>query len=162
MRSQVSLSGERYGGPITQRMPSVSSASWFETTLASIGDAVIVTDARGRVISANKVAQAVVKWPDSEIVGKDLDEVFRIVNEFSRAKVESPVARVLREGSIVGLANHTILIASDGTEVPIDDSAAPIRGASGAVLGTVLVFRDITSRRRAEDAAPPPGHSLYF
>ena len=124
----------------------------FETTLASIGDAVIATDAEGRVTFANKVALHLAAWSETEIAGQHLDEVFRIVNEYSRQKVESPVARVLREGAIVGLANHTVLLARDGTEVPIDDSAAPIRNRSGAIQGTVLVFRDITERRRAEAA----------
>jgi PAS domain S-box-containing protein len=125
----------------------------FETTLASIGDAVIATDANGRVTFANKIALSLVKWPEVEVVGKHLDDVFRIVNEFTRKAVESPVARVLREGNIVGLANHTTLIARDGAEAPIDDSAAPIRGADGVVQGTVLVFRDISDRRKAEAAS---------
>ena len=125
----------------------------FETTLASIGDAVIATDAQGRVTFANRVALFLLRRSEGEVTGKPLDEVFRIVNEFTRASVESPVARVLREGAIVGLANHTTLIASDGTEVPIDDSAAPIRVADGATEGTVLVFRDIAERRRAEAAS---------
>lgn len=122
----------------------------FETTLASIGDAVVATDAQGRVTFANKIARSLLRWPEAELPGKPLADVFRIVNEYTRATVESPVARVLREGVIVGLANHTILLARDGTEVPIDDSAAPIRGATGAIEGTVLVFRDISERRRAE------------
>ncbi len=122
----------------------------FETTLGSIGDAVIATDATGRVTFANKVALSLTAWPEEEIAGQHLDEVFRIVNEQSRRKVESPVARVLRVGAIVGLANHTVLIARDGKEVPIDDSAAPIRSGSGAIQGTVLVFRDITARRASE------------
>lgn len=125
----------------------------FETTLASIGDAVISTDAEGRIMFANKIAQSLVGWPEAEIHGKRLDEIFRIINEFTRAKVESPVAKVLREGTIVGLANHTLLIAKDGAEIPIDDSGAPIRGEDGAIQGTVLVFRDITPRRRAEAAS---------
>ncbi len=122
----------------------------FETTLAGIGDAVIATDAEGRVTFANKVAIALMRRPDSEVLGRPLDSVFQIVNELTREKVESPVDRVLREGRIVGLANHTVLIAADGTEVPIDDSAAPLRGGDGSVQGAVLVFRDITERRRAE------------
>jgi len=122
----------------------------LETTLASIGDAVIATDTAGRVTFANKIALSLVRWPETEIPGKELDQVFRIVNEFTRATVESPVTKVLREGVVVGLANHTVLIAQDGTEIPIDDSAAPIRVGDGAVQGTVLVFRDITDRRRAE------------
>ena len=122
----------------------------FETTLASIGDAVVATDAQGRVTFANKIARSLLRWPEAELLGQPLSDVFRIFNEYTRAKVESPVARVLREGAIVGLANHTILVARDGTEIPIDDSAAPIRGATGAIEGTVLVFRDISERHRAE------------
>lgn len=121
----------------------------FETTLASIGDAVLATDATGQVTLANKVAQSVLRAPQSEVLGRHLDDVFRIVNEFTRAKVESPVAKVLREGGVVGLANHTILIAQDGTEVPIDDTGSPIRSEAGTIQGTVLVFRDITERRSA-------------
>ena len=83
----------------------------FETTLASIGDAVVATDAAGRVTFANKIALSLMRRTEPEIAGKPLDEAFRIINEFTRAKVESPVARVLREGAIVGLANHTVLIA---------------------------------------------------
>lgn len=122
----------------------------FETTLSSIGDAVIATDAEGRVTFINRVASALLKWTEAEAEGRSLDEVFRIVHEVTRAPVDSPVARVLREGRIVGLANHTILIARDETEVPIDDSAAPIRDSEGRMRGTVLVFRDVTERRRTE------------
>jgi PAS domain S-box-containing protein len=118
--------------------------------LTSVGDAVISTDAQGRIVFANPVAQSLLQWPEAEILGRHLDEVFRIINEDSRATVESPVAKVLREGAIVGLANHTVLIARDGTEIPIDDSGAPIRGESGAIEGTVLVFRDVAARRREE------------
>lgn len=123
----------------------------LKTTLASIGDAVISTDAEGRVVFVNHVAQSLLGLPESDVVGKHLDEVFRIVNEFSRESVESPVTKVLREGRIAGLANHTILVASDGTEIPIDDSGAPIRDENGGIQGTVLVFRDVTPRRRAEE-----------
>jgi len=122
----------------------------LRTTLGSIGDAVISTDPAGRIVFANKVAQSLLRAPEAEIVGKHLDGVFRIVNEFTRASVESPVAKALREGSVVGLANHTILITQDGTEIPIDDSAAPIRSDGGPIEGTVLVFRDVAERRRAE------------
>jgi PAS domain S-box-containing protein len=125
----------------------------LEITLGSIGDAVISTDAEGRVVFANRIALSLLRWPEADVAGKHLDETFRIVNEYSRAKVESPVTKVLREGTIVGMANHTILIARDGTEIPIDDSGAPIRGESGAIEGTVLVFRDVTERRRAEDTS---------
>lgn len=123
---------------------------YLETTLASIGDAVIATDDTGRIVFSNPTAQALLRWPAEAMSGKHLDEVFRIVNEYTRETVESPVAKVLREGTVVGLANHTILIARDGTEVPIDDSGAPIRDPDGTVRGTVMVFRDITERRRAD------------
>ncbi len=124
----------------------------LETTLTSIGDAVVATDTDGVVTFANPVAASLLGWPRPELVGKRIDDVFRIVNEYTRQPVESPVARVLREGTIVGLANHTILTARDGTRVPIDDSAAPIR-QSGCIAGVVLVFRDITERRRAQQDA---------
>jgi PAS domain S-box-containing protein len=125
----------------------------FETTLRSIGDAVIATDAQGRVTFANRVALGLLRWPEEDLAGAPLEEAFRIVNEESRATVESPLRRALREGAIVGLANHTVLIAKDGTETPIDDSAAPIRSADGTAQGAVLVFRDITQRRHAEAAS---------
>jgi two-component system, cell cycle sensor histidine kinase and response regulator CckA len=125
----------------------------LHTTLSSIGDAVISTDREGRVVFCNRVACTLVRWPDSEVAGRHIDEVFHIINEFTRARVESPVATVLREGAIVGLANHTLLIARDGTEIPIDDSAAPIQ-QEGKTIGVVLVFRDISERRRGQrDAA---------
>ena len=122
----------------------------FETTLASIGDAVVATDNQGRITFANKVALDLFRASRAAITGRPLQDVFRIVNEYTRETVESPVAKVLRHGAIVGLANHTVLIAQDGTEVPIDDSAAPIRNGNGVMQGTVLVFRDITERRRSE------------
>jgi PAS domain S-box-containing protein len=121
----------------------------FRTTLTSIGDAVMVTDAQGRVTLLNPAAQALTRW-DADAIGRPIDEVFRIVNEATRNTVENPVTKVLREGAIVGLANHTVLIGRDGTEVPIDDSGAPIRDGRGRVAGVVLVFRDITARRAAE------------
>ncbi|HEX8889890.1 MAG TPA: PAS domain S-box protein [Pyrinomonadaceae bacterium] len=120
------------------------------TTLRSIGDAVIATDARGHVTFLNEVAQGLTGWSLEEAKGKALREVFHIVNEMTRAEIESPVEEVLRDGNIVGLANHTILIARDGKEIPIDDSGAPIRNRDGEVTGIVLVFRDITDRRQAE------------
>src|SRR5215469_5028537 len=123
---------------------------YLKATLASIGDAVICTNAAGRIVFANKVAQSLLRAEESDILDKPLDEVFRIRNEFTGAKVESPLAKALKEGVTQGLANHTVLIALDGTEVPIDDSAAPIRNEMGDVEGAVMVFRDITERRREE------------
>jgi PAS domain S-box-containing protein len=122
----------------------------FRVTLASIGDAVISTDVKGHITFMNAVAEKLTAWREIEAVGRPLDEIFHIVNETTRMTVESPVTKVLREGTIVGLANHTILIARDGAQWPIDDSAAPIRSSTGDLLGVVLVFRDVTERRRAE------------
>jgi PAS domain S-box-containing protein len=123
----------------------------FRTTLTSIGDAVVVADAQGRITLLNPVAQTLTGWGD-EAVGQPLEAVFRIVSEATREKVENPVSRVIRLGTIVGLANHTVLIAKDGRELPIDDSGAPIRDARGRIVGVVLVFRDITERRGSERA----------
>jgi PAS domain S-box-containing protein len=133
-------------------LPFYESRAWFQTTLASIGDAVLATDSQGQVMLLNPVAARLTGWPEVEAVGHDITEVFRIVNEFTREVVENPVSRVLREGLVVGLANHTLLIARDGVERPIDDSGAPIRDPQGRLAGVVLVFRDITDRRRAEEA----------
>jgi PAS domain S-box-containing protein len=123
---------------------------WSEVTLASIGDAVIVTDASGQVRSLNRVAADLTGWTQREARGRPLREVFDIVDERSREKVEDPIARVRREGRAIGLANHTVLLTRDGREVPIDDSGAPIRSEDGRIVGAVLVFRDIRERRAAE------------
>lgn len=122
----------------------------LRVTLRSIGDAVIATDSDGRVVFMNPVAELLTGWTTADAHGRPLAEVFVIANETTRATVESPVARVLREGITVGLANHTILFARDGREIPIDDSAAPIRDASRVIMGVVLVFRDVTERRQFE------------
>jgi PAS domain S-box-containing protein len=123
----------------------------LHATLNGIGDAVIVTNAEGRVTMMNPVAQRLTSWTE-EGVGHPLGEVFRIINEQSRQPVENPVAKVLRQGQIVGLANRAVLIDKDGRERPIDDSAAPIKNEQGQTVGVVLVFRDVTERRRAEEA----------
>jgi PAS domain S-box-containing protein len=119
-------------------------------TLASIGDAVIATDAEGRVTLMNAVAEALTGWSAADAAGRALADVFVIVNEDSRRPVPNPVYEVVRLGTTTGLANHTILIAKDGREIPIDDSAAPIRDAAGRLLGVVMVFRNIAERRYAE------------
>jgi PAS domain S-box-containing protein len=124
----------------------------FAVTLTSIGDAVIATDPEGRVRFMNPVAEALTAWGAHEAKGKDLGEVLHIVNMETRDVVESPVGKVLREGTVVGLANHTLLLARDGTERPIDDSGSPIREPDGRLAGVVLVFRDVSERRRAEEA----------
>jgi PAS domain S-box-containing protein len=113
-------------------------------TLDSIGDAVIATDARGLISRMNPTAEQLTGWTADEAAGQTLPDVFRIVNAFTRATVANPVDRVLAEGQIVGLANHTVLIARDGQEYQIADSGAPIRTAEGEVVGVVLVFRDVT------------------
>jgi PAS domain S-box-containing protein len=124
----------------------------YATTLNSIGDGVIATDPTGRITFLNPVAEAITGWPMAQALGRPLADVFRIINEQSRQPVEDPVARVLREKAVVTLANHTILIARDGREIPIDDGAAPIFDDAGAIAGTVLVFQDVTERRQKEIA----------
>ena len=130
------------------------SREWLRVTLSNIGDGVITTDASGNCTFLNPVAEALTGWSNHEAttagtsgIGFPLDQIFRIVNEDTRAVVENPALRALRDGLVVGLANHTLLIAKDGTERPIDDSGAPIRNAKGGVAGVVLVFRDVTERR---------------
>jgi PAS domain S-box-containing protein len=120
-------------------------------TLKSIGDAVIATDEHGRVAFMNGVAEELTGWTTPEARGKDLREVFKIINELTRAETDNPVATVMREGMVVGLANHTLLIGKDGRETPIDDSGAPIRDEEGNITGVVLVFRDVTRRRQTEE-----------
>ena len=122
----------------------------LSTTLRSIGDAVISTDPNGRVRFMNPVAEQLTGWTDAEAQGRFLDDVFRIINEKSRTAVESPVARVLRDRTVVGLANHTLLLDRQGGERPIEDSGAPIYSVDGALVGVVLVFRDATVSREAQ------------
>ena len=131
---------------------SQESEARLAVTLASIGDAVIATDERGRVTMMNAVAQGLTGWTATEAEGRSLDDVLRLVNEETRQPVDHPVLKVLQEGKVVGLANHTVLVASDGREIPIDDSAAPIRGPDGRLFGVVMVFRDVTERRHEEAA----------
>ncbi len=119
-------------------------------TLASIGDAVITTDAQGRVTFLNRVAEQLIGWPQAEALGRPLPEVFEIVNHHTRRPVENPALRALAEGRVVALANHTILIARDGAERPIDDSAAPMCDDQGQIVGAVLVFRDVSERMAAQ------------
>jgi len=122
----------------------------LEVTLKSIGDAVIVTDVAGRVIFLNAVAERLTGWSSEAAKDQPFEKVFRIVNEYTGAPVEHPVAKVLETGGIVGLANHTVLIPRDGGRIAIDDSGAPVRLADGELIGIVVVFRDVTERKRAE------------
>jgi PAS domain S-box-containing protein len=117
-------------------------------TLQSIGDAVIATDREGRIVTLNTLAEALTGWSSANALGQPLEQVFRIVDERTHAAVESPVARVMREDRVVGIGNHTLLVGRDGSKKPIEDSAAPIRDASGTVVGVVLVFRDASSERQ--------------
>jgi PAS domain S-box-containing protein len=127
------------------------SEKWFLTTLASIGDAVIATDMNGVVTFLNPVAQSLTGWSPAEAKGKSMDLVFDIVNKETRRSVENPVKKVFREGKVVGLADHTLLLSKDGKEFDIEDSAAPILTDTGEGFGVVLVFRDITNKKRAEE-----------
>ena len=128
------------------------SEEQLATTLRSIGDAVIATDVQGTVTLVNPVAEQLTGWPQARARGKPLGEIFHIINEQTRERVESPVAKVLRQGGIVGLANHTVLIHKAGHEIAIEDSGAPICDLSGVVSGVVLVFRDVTEERAAKNA----------
>lgn len=118
----------------------------FKVTLRSIGDGVITTDLQCRVVLINTVAEELTGWPQHKASGKQIDEVFKIINEFTRKICENPIKKVIETGAIVGLANHTILVSSDGTERIIADSGAPIRDRDGNIIGVVLVFHDITER----------------
>jgi PAS domain S-box-containing protein len=124
---------------------------WFRTTLTSIGDAVIATDDKGRVTFLNPVGEKLTGIPLSQAMGKEIGDVFPIFNEVTRKAVDDPVKKVLQLGSIVGLANHTVLQRSDGSLIPIEDSAAPIRDEQKRLLGVVLVFRDVTHERKSQD-----------
>ena len=132
-------------------------SEWLRITLASIGDAVITTDAEGRVTSMNAVAQALTGWSQTDALGHFLTDVFQIVHEETRQPVENPAIRALQTNTIIRLANHTVLLARTGEEHPIDDSAAPIRDESGATVGAVLVFRDVSERKAHRPRAGASG-----
>lgn len=134
----------------------------WSTTLASIGDAVIATDLSGKITFMNGVAEELTGWAMSEASLKHVKEIFNIVNELTRIEVENPVGKVLEKGLIVGLANHTVLIRKDGTEVAIDDSGAPIVDKDGKISGVVLIFRDIAERKKAEETLRESEQRLKF
>src|SRR6266403_3135002 len=127
------------------------SEKWFSTTLASIGDAVIATDMNGGVTFMNSVAQSLTGWNQAEAAGKSMDLVFDIVNKETRRPAENPVKKVFREGKVVGLADHTLLLSKAGREFDIEDSAAPILTDTGDGFGVVLVFRDITEKKLVDE-----------
>ena len=125
---------------------------WLSVTLSSIGDAVIATDTEGRITFLNPVAMALTGWQLEEAVGQPVQNIFRIINEQTRQPADDIVSRVLREGCILALANHTALITRDDREIAIEDSAAPIRDGTGKISGVVLVFHDVTEKRRSQEA----------
>ena len=125
---------------------------WLRVTLSSIGDAVIASDTEGRITFLNPVAVTLTGWQSEEALGQPIQSVFRIINEKTRKPAEDLAARVLHEKRVVALANDTALVTRDGREVPIEDSAAPIKDSSGNAIGVVLVFHDVTERRRAQAA----------
>jgi PAS domain S-box-containing protein len=133
-----------------ERRRAARLAERLRVTLRSIGDGVIVTDSRGCVVELNPVAETLTGWTATEAAGRSIADVFNLVHAQTREPAEIPVGRVLRDGVIAGLANHTVLIARDAQERPIDDSAAPIRSRDGTITGAVMVFRDVTERYRAE------------
>jgi len=124
--------------------------NWLATTLESIGDAVIVTSKIGEILFMNRVAEKLTGWKSADATGLLLDHIFRVYNEDTGVKIDDPVAKVLREGEIFKLNEHTILYTKDGSSIPIDDSAAPIINEKGEIIGVVLVFRNISDRRLAE------------
>lgn len=135
---------------LTQKTELHESQEEFRATLYSIGDGVITTDEKGLVKQINPVAEKLTGWKETEAKGKELNKVFNIISEITRKPVENPVVKVLKEGLIIGLANHTLLVSKDGKEIPIADSGAPIKDEKGGIVGVVLVFRDQTEERKHE------------
>jgi PAS domain S-box-containing protein len=124
----------------------VRSEERHRVTLESIGDAVVTTDEQGRVLRLNRMAETLTGWTQADAKGRPLSEICVIGSEETRERAEDPVERVLREGVVTGLGNHTLLLSKDGREIPIDESAAPIRTADGRVVGAVMVFREVRGR----------------
>ncbi len=150
-RNNIQIVDEEYGAILEDLRRRTTEASEsrerLEVTLKSIGDAVIATDAQGTITFLNPLAQQLTQHSQEQAAGKHLDEVFRIYSEETRLKSESPFAKVMRLGTVVGLANHTYLVRPDNTEIAIDDSGAPIRDQEGKIIGVVLVFRDVTEQK---------------
>ncbi len=123
----------------------------FKTTLLSVGDGIISTDVKGKVLILNPIAEQLTGWRQAEAVGRSSDEVFHIIDEFTRERCDNPAQKVIETGEIIELANHTHLISKDGFERPIEDSAAPIKDEQGNITGVVLVFRDFTEKKKIRD-----------
>jgi len=128
-----------------------SEKEQFKTTFLSVCDGIISTDAKGNVVILNPIAEQLTGWTHEEAVGRSSDEVFHIINEFTRKRCENPVQIVLETGEIIEIANHTLLISKEGCEIPIEDSAAPIKDEQGNITGVVLVFRDFTEKKKSQD-----------
>jgi PAS domain S-box-containing protein len=124
---------------------------WFRSTLTGLGDAVIATDARGNVTFLNSMAEKLMGTTLSVARGKYIENVFPIFNETTLKPVDNPVKKVMEHGLVIGLANHTVLLNTDGTYIPIEDSAAPIRDGRGKIVGVVMVFRDATTERKSQE-----------
>jgi PAS domain S-box-containing protein len=122
----------------------------LEATLVSVGDGVIAVDVEQNIVFMNPVAQRLTGWTFDEVAHAPITNVFRIINEFTREPVSSPILKVFERGEVVELANHTLLITKDGVETPIEDTAAPIMDETGAVTGCVLVFRDSSERKERQ------------
>jgi PAS domain S-box-containing protein len=150
----ISGSAVVYAGQVYRRSAKAlqEQKDWFQTTLTSIGDAVIVTDADGLITLMNVVAEKLTGWSLNEARGRSLAEVFRIFNQETRQTTENPMEKVRRLKRVVGLANHTILVSKSGEGIAIDDSGAPIFANDGTLTGIVLVFRDVTEQRKAQKA----------
>jgi PAS domain S-box-containing protein len=137
-------------------------SAWLATTLRSMGDAVIATDGEGRVIFLNPVAETLTGWPREESIGMPLCQIFRIANQVTGEPAQDPVARVLGEGVVVGLANHTVLTDKDGKSRPIEDTAAPIKDDEGHIQGVVLVFHDVSQKYAAEASIRESQQAQYM
>ncbi|MCX5864103.1 MAG: ATP-binding protein [Deltaproteobacteria bacterium] len=150
----LTISNQRLQEEIQERLQAEAALAAererLAVTLRSIGDGVIATDTEKKIVALNKIAEELTGWSLHEALGRPFEEVFQIINEQTRQSREHPVDKVLTSGQIIGLANHTILVAKDGTERSIADSAAPIRDEKSRIIGVVLVFRDVTERNRIE------------
>lgn len=150
MAAEISAREAAIVEAVAQRTEVQHQKDLLAVTLASIGDCVMITDAEGRITFMNSIAEQLTGWSLAEAHLRPTADVFRIINETAREKVISPVDKVLEHGVIVGLANHTLLVRKDGSEVAIDDSGAPIRDADGTVHGVVLVFRDFSEHKESQ------------
>ncbi len=141
---------------ITQRIATEAElreqSEWFRVTLGSIGDAVVTVDNDCHVTFLNPVAEELTGWTTPEAVGRSINEVLRLIDETTRQEAKNPVSAALEDGRTEELANHTILVRRDGREIPVEDSAAPIRNPAGKIIGAVMVFHDVTERRQKEQA----------